>query len=141
MLFVPFSCNYTKFCRYSIQMPELLQMLGVCEKYGLPGRRAETLFPFSVTPENSYKFLIFCFISRIWGTLPSAMQNPEAPKGACQYRCIKHEITPGHQAPVRPLPQSGSRKFRSSYCLEAEQKKENISLPGSFAVLQSACKI
>ena len=76
------------------------------------------------------KFLIFCLITRIWGTLSAAMQNPEAPKGVCQCHCIKHEITPGHQAPVRPPPQPGSRKFRSSYCSEAEQKKEKVSPPG-----------
>ena len=38
--------------------------------------------------------------------------------------------TPGHQAPVRPLPQPGGRKFRISYCSQAEQKKEKVSLPG-----------
>ena len=69
-------------------------------------------------------------ISRIWGSLTAAAGNLEAPKGACQCRCIKHEITPGHQAPVRRPSPPGSRKFRSSYCLQAEQKKENISLPG-----------
>ena len=81
------------------------------------------------------KFLIFCLITRIWGTLSAAMQNPEAPKGVCQCHCIKHEITPGHQAPVRPPPQPGSRKFRSSYCSEAEQKKEKVSPPGVRLIL------
>ena len=66
---------------------------------------------------------------RIWGSLPAAFENLEAPKGACQCRNIKHDRAPGHQTPVRPLPQNDRRKFRISYCLQAEQKKEKVSPP------------
>ena len=60
--------------------------------------------PSDVTPEKSWKFLVFCPMSRIWGTQSFATQNLEAPKGACQCRCIEPAKASGHQAPVRPLP-------------------------------------
>ena len=57
-------------------------------------------------------------------------RNAEAPKGACQCHCIE---------PARNARASGtgpsaatalSRKFRISYCSQAEQKKEQVSPPG-----------
>ena len=76
-----------------------------------------------------------------WGSLSAALENIEAPKGACQCQNIKHAKASGHQAPVRTLPPPLSRKFRISYCSQAEQKKEKVSPPGvrvsyaSFTVL------
>ncbi len=87
-------------------------------------------FSFFGDSGEQLEILNFLLISRIWGSLSAAIENKEAPKGACQCQNIKHEIASGHQAPVRPQPQPGSRKFRSSYCSQAEQKKEKVSPPG-----------
>ena len=46
--------------------------------------------PSDVTPEKSWKFLVFCLIHRIWGSPPCAIKNLEAPKGACPCHCITH---------------------------------------------------
>ena len=73
-------------------------------------------FSFFCDSGEQLEILNFLLITRIWGTQSAALENLEAPKGACQCQNIKQAKTPGHQAPVRPQPLPGSRKFRNSYC-------------------------
>ena len=102
------------------------------EKYNLPGRQAEKLFPFSVPPSNSKKFLIFCFKAvAADGPVPDALALWHALCAGTGRHLLG---LPGfwQRQTVSPKSWILSRKLRISYCSPESQKKEKVSPPGCY---------
>ena len=57
----------------------------------------------------------------------SSSTPSKPPKGACLIHSLQLEVTPGHQAPVRPQPRPWRRKLRISYFSERAPPKEKVS--------------
>ena len=78
----------------------------VCElasiKYKLTGRWEEIFFP-------SWYWLNFMYLSECcflsWSVFLMNEDQTDIIKGACPRQNCKHAKAPGHQAPLRPLPQ------------------------------------